>query len=213
MLKEEPIQRPTILTSSSSLCERYLSELSISNLRSGNQSQSLPSFSSLSAGNSDSFNLFESLVEGELRSVMWGLDIIHGLFWGLKLLEVSARSLTELVELSLYLQGSELNLSGRDRKRSWARGLYLLASSALGLILLLNILGPRALSNLLHLVSSLIISLWSLPLDALLRSSSCYTSLNRSSLNLVLSDNTASILISELSNLLWACIHLQQYCQ
>lgn len=141
------------------------------------------------------------------------MDIIHRLLRCLQLLEVSARSLSELVELSLYLQGSELNLSGRDRQGSGARGLSLLACAALVLILLLNVLGPRALSKLLHLVSTLSISVSPLSLRVLLWSSSCHTSLNRSPRELVLSDNTASILISELSNLLRARIHLYQYCQ
>jgi hypothetical protein len=55
----------------------FLSELSISNLWPGNYSQSLASSTSLSAGNADTFNLLKSFVEGELGSMMLGLDFVH----------------------------------------------------------------------------------------------------------------------------------------
>lgn len=116
------------------LCGRS-SELSISNLRSGDQSQCL--LSPLSACDAGTLNLLESLIEGELGSVVH-LDISHGVLIGNhQLLVVSTRSLTELVELGLHLKGLKLLLSRRQGLRA---GSLVLSGTALGLLLLLLLL-------------------------------------------------------------------------
>jgi hypothetical protein len=79
----------------------------------------------------------------------------------------------------------------------------MLSSATLSLILLLSGLGSRALSQLLHLIPTLIIPVGPRSLTILLRSSPhSHTTLNRSSWELVLSDYAPNVLIPELSNLL-----------
>lgn len=100
-----------------------------SNLRSWNQSKG---FASTGAGsNARSLDARKSLVKGEFAAVASTLTkLIDGHTLScLKLLEISTRSITQLIQLSLDLKSMKLKLCGRNLSRTLlSRGVLLLSS-------------------------------------------------------------------------------------
>ena len=173
---------------------RSSSVLSIGNLRSRNQSESF-SLSTIAIGDACALDLLESLIERKLGSMV--ANITHRVLLSCnQLVEVGARGLAELVQLSLDLKCLKLLLS--RRLRSGARGLVL---SSTALLLLLRLGGDgSALAELLSVAALVVLLIPANSSSSSQGTSASQTSLVRSWGELITSHKTANIVVSELSD-------------